>query len=150
MNGGVQMNMSDEGRAVNIRLVTTIRQPGEKPLRNFIRADGLLIEKAGRKYLSFEEAKDGQGTRTMVRMGHEDGLIMRNGEVSMKLPLVPGEQREGRYGSGGVELPLTVSTDSILYEPGAEGRFTALYDLLSGNEPVGTYHVEFIYSEGKQ
>jgi uncharacterized beta-barrel protein YwiB (DUF1934 family) len=149
MNGGIQMNIPEEGRTVSIRLVTTVRQPGEKPFRNFIRAEGLLIEKAGRTYLSFEEDGDGQGIRTMVRMGHEEGLIMRNGDVSMRLPLVPGERREGRYGSGGVDLPLTVKTDSVRYEPGPEGRFAAAYHLLSGSETVGTYDVEFTYSEGK-
>lgn len=149
MNGGIQMTIPEEGRAVSIRLVTTVRQPGEKPFRNFIRAEGLLIEKAGKTYLSFEENADGQRVRTMVRMGHEEGLIMRNGEVSMRLPLVPGEQREGRYGSGGAGLPLTVKTGSVCYEPGSEGRFAAEYDLMSGSETVGTYDVEFTYSEGK-
>ena len=149
MNGGIQMNIPEEGRAVSIRLVTTVRQPGEKPFRNFIRAEGQLIEKAGRFYLSFEENMDGHGVRTMVRMGHDEGLIMRNGDVSMRLPLVPGERREGRYASGGVELPLTVKTDSVRYEPGSDGRFSAAYDLLSGSETVGTYDVEFTYSEGK-
>lgn len=149
MNGGIQMNIPEEGLPVSIRLVTTVRQPGEKPFRNFIRADGLLIEKAGRTYLSFEENAEGRGTRMMVRMGHEDGLIMRNGDVSMKLPLVPGERKEGRYSSGGMELPLTVKTGSVRYEPGTKGRFLAVYDLLSGNETVGTYDVEFTYSEGK-
>ncbi|MGM9921163.1 MAG: DUF1934 domain-containing protein [Bhargavaea sp.] len=149
MNGGIQMNIPEEGRAVSIRLVTTVRQPGEKPFRNFIRAEGQLIEKAGKTYLSFKETAEGQEIRTMVRMGHEEGLIMRNGDVSMRLPLVPGERREGRYGNGSMDLPLTVKTDSVRYEPGSQGRFAAAYDLLSGSETVGTYDVEFIYSEGK-
>ena len=75
---------------------------------------------------------------------------MRSGDVSMRLPLVPGEDRPGTYGVGEFSLPLDVRTRSMQFEPGREGRFAAVYELVSNGQTVGTYEIEFTYSEGKR
>ncbi|WP_179860937.1 DUF1934 domain-containing protein [Bhargavaea cecembensis] len=138
-----------EGKAVAIRLISTITQPGEHPARHIVKADGRLTEKGGRLWLRFEEREEGREVRTTVRMGHDEALILRNGDVTMRLPLVPGEEREGTYGFGNMGLPLIVRTELMDFRPGEEGRFTAVYHLIAGEEKIGTYKVEFTYSEGK-
>ncbi|MET3575746.1 DUF1934 domain-containing protein [Bhargavaea ullalensis] len=143
------MNNPAEGRAAAIRLISTITQPGEPPAKHIVKADGHLIERGGRLWLRFEEKMDGREIRTTVRMGHDEALIMRGGDVTMRLPLVLGEERPGTYGVGKMELPLTVRTQTMKFDP-AGGKFLAVYRLISGGQDIGTYEVEFIYSEGKQ
>ena len=136
-----------EGKAVNIKLVTTIRHPDQESETFELWAQGKQIEKAGKTYLTYEEIQE-QVTgniKTTVKVGQDEALILRSGGLTMRLPFsTSGDQNGSFEGEFGTML-VTTTTHSIDHE---DGKFTIEYGLKSGSSHVGDYKLEFTYTEG--
>lgn len=144
----VEKMTADRGpRDVDIRLNSRIRHPGENEERHVLNAKGRLVDKVGVSYLTYEELQNGQLVKTTVKMGNEEALIMRSGSVSMRFPFSLAEDRPGTYGSGGAEFPVIIRTKELEFNE-KDGLFLIKYQLMADNDVLGTYELEFTYTEG--
>ncbi len=115
-------------------------------------ATGLLIEKAGKSYLKYEEQQNGNRIQTTVKMDAKDALIMRSGAVTYAacLLLQPVND-QGTYGSGPATFDLVVKTDKLEFtekEDNSGGRFNVHYELHAEGSLLGTYELTITYTEG--
>lgn len=134
-------------RIVDIRLNSKIRHPGEGEESHVLKANGRLVEKSGVSYLTYEELQNGQPVRTTVKMGKEEALIMRSGAVAMRFPFSLAGDRPGTYGGGGAEFPVIIRTIALELNEN-DGLFIIKYQLMADNAVLGTYELEFTYTEG--
>lgn len=139
------METIKDGRKVNVRLQSLIRHEGQDVEPHELTASGVLIEKAGKTYLQFEENQNEQQIRTTVKLDKEDALIMRKGAVQMRLPFTAGEIRPGTYGNGPASFNLLVKTTKLEV---TEQRFTAHYELHAEGALLGTHELLITYTEG--
>lgn len=140
------MESNKEGRNVDVRLQSTIRHVGQAADKHQLKAEGTLLEKAGKTYLRFVEDLNGQQVQTTVKLEEGDALIMRSGAVQMRLPFTQGEMRPGTYGSGPATFDLLVKTTKL--EVGAE-KFTAHYELHAEGALLGRHELIITYTEGQ-
>ncbi|WP_339252024.1 DUF1934 domain-containing protein [Sporosarcina sp. FSL W8-0480] len=140
------MKSNSEGRNVRVQLQSSIRHDGQTADNHELTASGILIEKAGKTYLQFEENTDGQQVRTTVKLDKPDALIMRTGAVQMRLPFTVGEIRPGTYGAGPATFDLFVKTTKLEV---TENRFTAHYELHAEDALLGIHEMTIHYTEGK-
>ena len=145
------MESREKGRYVTIKLHSSIRHPGQDEEKHELNAKGLLIEKAGKSYLKYEEQQSGKSIQTIVKLDSTDALIMRRGAVTMRLPFVASGERPGTYGSGPATFDLVVKTAKLDFteqEDNSGGRFNVNYDLHAEGSLLGTYELTITYTEG--
>lgn len=151
--GGERMETRDSERAVKIRLHSSIRHPEQDEETHELMATGLLINKAGKSYLKYEEQQNGQRIQTTVKLDATDGFIMRRGAVNMRLPFRENGERAGTYGNGPASFNLLVKTNALAFseeKEGAAGQFTVNYDLHAEGALLGMYKLTITYTEGTQ
>ena len=145
------METQKKDRNVLIRLYSSIRHPDQDEEKHELTANGLLIEKAGKSYLKYEEQQSGKSIQTIVKLDSTDALIMRRGAVTMRLPFVAAGERLGTYGSGPATFDLVVKTDKLEFTEQKDksgGRFNVNYDLHAEGSLLGTYELTITYTEG--
>ncbi|HJF33180.1 MAG TPA: DUF1934 domain-containing protein [Sporosarcina psychrophila] len=145
------MESREKERYVKIKLHSSIRHPGLDEEKHEVNAKGLLIEKAGKSYLKYEEQQSGNSVQTIVKLDSANALIMRRGAVTMRLPFVKAGERPGTYGSGPATFDLVVKTEKLDFtenEDRSGGRFNVIYDLLAEESLLGTYNLTITYTEG--
>ena len=145
------METQKKDRNVLIRLYSSIRHPDQDEEKHELTANGLLIEKAGKSYLKYEEQQSGKSIQTIVKLDSTDALIMRRGAVTMRLPFVAAGERPGTYGSGPATFDLVVKTDKLDFTEQKDksgGRFNVNYDLHAEGSLLGTYELTITYTEG--
>jgi uncharacterized beta-barrel protein YwiB (DUF1934 family) len=146
------MESREKERNVKIRLHSSIRHPGQDEEKHELTATGLLIEKAGKSYLKYEEEQQsGKPIQTIVKLDSTDALIMRRGAVNMRLPFIKAGERPGTYGNGPATFDLVVKTGKLDFtkqEDNSGGRFNVNYDLHAEGSLLGTYELTITYTEG--
>ncbi|MER2088514.1 MAG: DUF1934 domain-containing protein [Sporosarcina sp.] len=145
------MESREKERNVKIKLQSSIRHPGQDEEKHELNATGLLIEKAGKPYLKYEEEQGGKRIQTIVRLDSSDALIMRRGAVNMRLPFIEAGERSGTYGNGPAAFDLVVKTEKLDFterKDGSGGRFNVNYNLHAEGSLLGTYELTITYTEG--
>lgn len=145
------MESRKKDRNVLIRLYSSIRHPDQDEEKHELTATGLLIEKAGKTYLKYEETQSDQQIQTIVKLDSEDALIMRRGAVNMRLPFMATGERVGSYESGPATFNLVVKTEELSFteeEDNSGGRFNVNYELHAEGSLLGTYKLTITYTEG--
>ncbi|MFJ8263132.1 DUF1934 domain-containing protein [Rummeliibacillus sp. NPDC094406] len=146
--------MSDALTApVKLKVITTITQQDTKPEQYELWSEGTIMQKRDQIYLRYEEVQEGQHMQTTLRFGQEDAIIIRNGDIKMRMPFVLGQAQKGHYNSEYGQLPIVTLTKEIKFEPSESlqnGRFYLQYELLIGGQSVGDYALELNYTEGNK
>jgi uncharacterized beta-barrel protein YwiB (DUF1934 family) len=132
---------------VKINVKTTINHDETFELMVF----GTYFEKGNAAYLRYEEAVDEGNVRTIVKMAHNDALILRGGAIKMRLPFELNRKLNGSY-----EMPFgqfaTVTKAKRIdysYENG-KGHFGVLYDFSMEGAEASTYQLEIAFQEEKK
>jgi len=141
--------MANEARSqVNIKLISRIHPIDGESESYEMWLTGQLLEKAGSIYLKYEEVQEDKTIRTIMKLGNEQALIMRNGAVKMRLPLNIIEQQMGHYESDFGSMPLVIDTKEMTFTKQAvSGDFHVQYDLLMGGQSVGNYTLDITFTE---
>ncbi|MBT2583035.1 DUF1934 domain-containing protein [Planococcus sp. ISL-109] len=132
-------------KTVKIKLTTTIRQPGSEEQVMELRAEGVLTEKGGRRYLQYEERQDELDIRTTVKLGEQEAVVMRSGGLQMRLPFLLDKEQTGNLRNGEGSFMLTTKAHELAV---TDSRFHVRYDLALGNDYVGEYEMEIQFMEG--
>jgi uncharacterized beta-barrel protein YwiB (DUF1934 family) len=132
---------------VKINVKTTIDHDETFELMVF----GTYFEKGNAAYLRYEETVEEGSVRTIVKMAHNDALILRGGAIKMRLPFELNRKLNGSY-----EMPFgqfaTVTKARRIdysYENG-KGHFGVLYDFSMEGAPKSTYQLEIAFQEEKK
>ncbi|MFB3163648.1 DUF1934 domain-containing protein [Neobacillus sp. 179-J 1A1 HS] len=132
---------------VKINVKTTIDHDETFELMVF----GTYFEKGNSAYLRYEEAVEEGSVRTIVKMTHNDALILRGGAIKMRLPFELNRKLNGSY-----EMPFgqfaTVTKAKRIdysYENG-KGHFGVVYDFSMEGAPTSTYQLEIAFQEEKK
>jgi uncharacterized beta-barrel protein YwiB (DUF1934 family) len=132
---------------VKINVKTTINHDETFELMVF----GTYFEKGNTAYLRYEEAVEEGTVRTIVKMAHNDALILRGGAIKMRLPFELNRKLNGSY-----EMPFgqfaTVTKAKRIdysYENG-KGHFGVLYDFSMEGAEASTYQLEIAFQEEKK
>lgn len=132
---------------VKINVKTTIDHDETFELMVF----GTYFEKGNAAYLRYEEAVEEGSVRTIVKMAHNDALILRGGAIKMRLPFELNRKLNGSY-----EMPFgqfaTVTKAKRIdfsYENG-KGHFEVLYDFSMEGVEASTYQLEIAFQEEKK
>lgn len=138
-------------RNVNIKLNSTIL-PTDGETENYeMWLNGSFIQKSGKTYLRYEEVLDEKTIRTTVKMDNNQALILRSGEVKMRLPFNTVQNELGHYDTLYGSLPVITKTHQLSHEHNEEdlikGFFNVQYDLIISDQSVGKYTLEIQYSE---
>ncbi len=134
---------------VSIGLKSEIRHPGQELDVMELELEGSIIEKAGKRYLRYEETHNREIVKTTVKLDPEDAVIMRTGAVRMRLPFAPEGTRLGSYANGPLELDLRVVTNAlVLTEDRNSGEFHVRYDMHAEDGLLGSYELTITYAEG--
>lgn len=140
--------MSDVGTDVKIKLVSSIIPTEGEQETYEMWLQGTFIEKSGTPYLRYEEMQDDQTIRTTVKLTNEQAFIMRNGGITMRLPLNTAQPERGRYESKFGLIPLMTETNQLSYERlETGGQFRTAYELIIDGSSVGNYTLEINYTE---
>ena len=89
---------------------------------------------------------------TVVKMSSQEGSILRNGAIKMRLPFQKNKTLMGSYESPYGVLEMKTSTKQISHkfdENVGKGEIDLLYDLRMDGSLAGTYHVNIIFKEDK-
>lgn len=138
---------------VQLKITSTITQQGEKPEQIEFWSEGTLMEKRGQIYLQYTEVQEDSHIRTTLRFDDKDAMIIRNGDVKMRMPFVVGESQRGHYQSQFGQLPLFTQVKEMKYHPSEtthSGRFYLQYELIIGSEHAGNFILELQYTEGNK
>ncbi len=130
---------------VSIQLISKIKREREPVDQTQLDLKGQLHEKDGSYYLTYKETHSEIGESThILKIGSDRALIMRKGPVSMRLPLILGEETAGDYTSPAGPFLMRAKTDrcDIDWE-GGNGRIQIAYRLHLQNEYVGKFALEF-------
>lgn len=139
------MESIKDGQPVDVRLQSSIQHEGQVAEPHELTAAGVLIKKAGKTYLQFEEGGHAEPVKTIVKLDKDDAFIMRKGAVQMRLPFTAGDIRPGTYGNGPVAFNLLVKTTKLEVK---DRQFTAHYELHADGARLGTHELLITYTEG--
>lgn len=139
---------------VKIKLNSTILPQDGEEERYEMWLNGSFIEKSGKQYLRYDELLEDKTIHTTVKMANGQALILRGGDVKMRLPFNTIQQERGHYDTQFGTIPLIVKTRQLLHEHSSgeiiNGTFKIQYDLIVSGQSVGQYTLEIHYSEGQK
>ena len=142
---------SEVGTNVKIKLVSTIIPTGGEREAVEMSLQGSKVERAGISYLRYDEVHEDASIRTTVKLTNDNAVIMRSGQISMRLPLNIEQCERGHYENIHGSFPIEVKTYVLKHEAAAtSGQFDATYDLIIGGQTVGNYTLQISYSEVQQ
>lgn len=137
---------------VKLKLITTITHKDQQPETIEVWSTGTIMKKRDQVYLQYEEVLEDKKMKTTLRFGSEDAIIMRNGDIKMRLPFVLHAYQRGHYEAAFGSMPVITLTNSMKFEEAQDGlnsgEFIINYDLIIGEETVGNYALQFTYTEG--
>lgn len=138
---------------IKLKLITTITQQDEKPEIVELWSTGTIMRKRDQVYLQYEEVLEDNKMKTTLRFGHTDAIIMRNGDIKMRLPFLLDGLQRGHYEAAFGIMPLMTHTKKMVFKEAEDGsnngEFMIQYDLIMDDKVVGDYKLEFTYTEGK-
>lgn len=137
--------MEDTRTAVNIHMISQINREGQDVDQTKKDFEGELIKKGTSYYLNYQEEDPELGrSQHVLKLGADQGVIMRRGAVSMRLPFILGEETSGDYQSPYGPFSMRVSTDIFKMKwSGRSGLIHLRYNLELQGEPVGRFSFEF-------
>ncbi|MDW0108599.1 DUF1934 domain-containing protein [Sporosarcina aquimarina] len=134
---------------VKIKLKSAIQHPGQESDKYELETNGTIVEKAGNRYLRYEEEQNRETIKTMIKLDPEDALIMRTGAVQMRLPFELNGSKPGTYANGPLALDLLVETKALTIQAErTKGKFHVHYDMHSEQSLLGSYELTIHYAEG--
>lgn len=141
--------MSEQGKKVKIKLVSTILPIGGERETFEMWLEGTVLEKGGHHYLRYEEVQTDDTIRTVIKLAEQDTVILRNGAVKMRMPLNVEQSELGHYESMYGSMPIETKTHQLTIEKLANGvgRFMTQYDLAVAGNSVGNYKLEIQFTE---
>jgi uncharacterized beta-barrel protein YwiB (DUF1934 family) len=141
-----------EQMPVKITVKTVIRNGQEKETYELI-TFGHYYKKMNSSFLRYDEMmEDDLVINTVVKMSNQEGAILRNGAVKMRLPFQKNKTLTGSYESPYGVLAMKTSTTRISHkfdENVRKGEIDLLYDLRMDGSLAGTYHLTIIFEEDK-
>lgn len=146
--------MTQVEKNVKIKLNSTISPHNGEEERYEMWLNGSFIEKSGKLYLRYDEIIEDKTIHTTVKMANEQALILRGGDVKMRLPFNTFQKERGHYDTQYGTIPLIVKTHKLKHEHNKDGiingTFKTQYDLIISGQSVGKYTLEIHYSEGQK
>src|SRR5690606_27043141 len=145
-------NRAAEQVPVKIKVKTDIRNGNDKETYELI-AFGRYYKKENTRLLQYDEAMEEGTVKTTIKLTEEEGLILRNGAVKMRLPFKRNKKQTGSYHTpyGILEMgTLTKSLDHQFDEKTNSGMIEFLYELKIQDAPVGTYHLIINFEKGEE
>ena len=137
---------------VKITVKTVIRNGQEEETYELI-TFGHYYKKTNSFFLRYDEMMEGDMViNTVVKMSSQEGSILRNGAIKMRLPFQKNKTLIGSYESPYGILEMKTSTKQISHkfdENVKEGEIDLLYDLRMDGSLAGTYQVNIIFKEDK-
>jgi uncharacterized beta-barrel protein YwiB (DUF1934 family) len=137
--------MVETTTAVNIHMISRINREGAQVDQTDKELEGELIEKGTSYYLSYQENDPELGmSQHVLKLGTDQGVIIRRGAVSMRLPFILGEETSGEYQSPYGPFSMRALTDFFKMNwSGRSGDIHLRYNLELQGEPVGRFSLEF-------
>ena len=131
--------------AVNIHMISRISREGNQVEQTATEFQGELIKKGTSYYLSYQEEDPELGkTQHILKLGIDQGVIIRRGAVSMRLPFILGEETSGEYQSPYGPFSMRIMTDLFNFNwSGRSGVIHLRYNLELQGETVGRFSLEF-------
>ncbi|WP_025785552.1 DUF1934 domain-containing protein [Sporosarcina sp. D27] len=143
------MGTQNSAVPVKIKLKSAIQHPGQETDKYELEIEGTIVEKAGNRYLRYEEEQNRELIKTMIKLDPEDALVMRTGAIRMRLPFELNGKRVGTYANGPLEMDLIVVTKALsIKSEQTAGEFHVHYDMHSEQSLLGSYQLTIHYAEG--
>ncbi|MBQ0140991.1 MAG: DUF1934 domain-containing protein [Kurthia sp.] len=137
---------------IKLKLITTITHKDQQPETIELWSTGTIMRKRDQVYLQYEEVLEDKKMKTTLRFGNTDAIIMRNGDIKMRLPFVLQSLQRGHYEAAFGSMPIVTFTNKMVFEEAEDGsnsgQFMINYDLIIDEETVGNYALQFTYTEG--
>jgi uncharacterized beta-barrel protein YwiB (DUF1934 family) len=141
-----------EPMPVRVSINTSIIQAGVKD-EITTGGTGFYYTKENETYLQYEERTAEGSIRTIIKMDSGKALLLRSGDVKMRLPFRLGEETRGTYETQYGTMPIMALTDKLvrgIRENGKGGLFRLTYDLNIAGAPAGTYSLAIMFEEENQ
>jgi uncharacterized beta-barrel protein YwiB (DUF1934 family) len=141
-----------EQMPVKITVNTTIQNGQEKETYE-LTTFGYYYKKTNSVFLRYEEHMEEGAIKTVVKISGQEGSILRNGAVNMRLPFYKNKSLTGSYESPYGVLEMKTSTTRISHEFNEDfrkGEIDLLYDLKMEGSNAGTYHLLITFEEEAQ
>lgn len=143
------MGTQNSAVPVKIKLKSAIQHPGQETDKYELEIEGTMVEKAGNRYLRYEEEQNSELIKTMIKLDPEDALVMRTGAIRMRLPFELNGKRVGTYANGPLAMDLLVVTKALSIKSEQKaGKFHVHYDMHSEQSLLGSYQLTIHYAEG--
>jgi uncharacterized beta-barrel protein YwiB (DUF1934 family) len=136
--------------SVKINVKTTIFHENGKEIMETA-AYGRFYQKDNASFLQYEEEGEEGKIRTTVKLAGDEGLILRNGAIKMRLPFSLNKQREGSYQLSFGQFAIFSSAQKIDHSYDAKhgkGSINIVYEFsMQGAGNSNTYHLEITFQE---
>lgn len=143
------MGTQNSAMPVKIKLKSAIQHPGQETDKYELEIEGTIVEKAGSRYLRYEEEQNRELIKTMIKLDPEDAIVMRTGAIRMRLPFKLNDKRVGTYANGPLAMDLIVVTKALFIKSEQKaGEFHVHYDMHSEQSLLGSYQLTIHYAEG--
>ena len=133
--------------------VKTVIQNGQDKEAYELTTFGQYYKKTNSIFLRYEEImEEDLAINTVVKISSQEGSILRNGAVKMRLLFQKNKTLTGSYDSPYGVLEMKTSTTRISHkfdENVRKGEIDLLYDLRVGGSLAGTYHLKILFEEDK-
>ena len=136
-------------RQAILRIHSLIQHPGDKPMIDQQQLNATWIQKVTTDYIQYKETREGQEVRTTVKVTDEEVLILRGGDIDMRLPLKAHTTQRGTYRNEPLVWAMMVEAEDVTIERSEEkNKWRATYRLHIGEEEIGKYTLTMTYTEG--
>lgn len=145
--------MTTVEKPVEIKIKSTIHQIDQEEQTYELWLEGSFHQKSNKMYLRYEEIMEEKKIKTTLKMDHREALILRSGDIMMRLPFNISQKENGHYHTVYGMLPLQTKTNRLEFhhfeENRIRGSFHVEYDLFISGQAVGEYTLEIQYMEGQ-
>jgi uncharacterized beta-barrel protein YwiB (DUF1934 family) len=138
-----------EQMPVKITVKTVIRNGQDKETYE-LTTFGQYYKKMNSIFLRYEEIMEEGTMKTVVKISGQEGSILRNGAVKMRLPFYKNKTLKGSYESPYGVLEMETFTTRISHEFDEKlrkGKIDLLYDFKMQGSSAGTYHLSISFEE---
>ncbi|MBA2914602.1 DUF1934 domain-containing protein [Limosilactobacillus frumenti] len=125
-----------------------MEQDGQQERFHFTE-DGQFVNLNGKYYLRYHEHQQGQTTPVQFRLNNDELHLRRSGIRETVFTFLNRQTTKARYQTEYGIIDLEVTTNRLLvdFDPiAARGNVDLEYQLVSGNQLVGTYQLQLQFS----
>lgn len=140
--------MVKKATPVHVELTTVMEQDGQQERFHFTE-DGQFVNLNGKYYLRYHEHQQGQTTPVQFRLNNDELHLRRSGIRETVFTFLNRQTTKARYQTEYGIIDLEVTTNRLLadFDPiAARGNVDLEYQLVSGNQLVGTYQLQLQFS----